>query len=1600
MSELGRISGPMLKDNLVRDGVDLVFENTLGDNNLYLDVVTGKIGVNTDAVTRELTVNDSMRTVNLIVDNYFQIGDMVIDGVANTFTYLPTDLVTTSTVNSDSMSTTSGLRFNDNSISTTVSNSNIELRPHGTGHVELATDLDTTGDLHSTGDITFDGTITFGSATNDNVSFNADVNSDIIPDQNEMYDLGSTTNKWSELHTELVNSQLLISPAISFPGITNIATRPGNTYYVAVNGSNTNVGDHPSGPFLTVKHALNNAVSGDTIYIYPGEYEEEFPLVVPEGVTVKGTGIRAVKITPTAITNDRDAFLLNSNTTVADLTVTGFYYNSTNGTGYAFRFAPGYVLNTRSPYIQNVTVITEPNLPTIEGGRGALVDGDEISVGITSDLTTIHSDSIFVIVDGDVVAVNLKDTAMLFHSVTFIVPGSIGLYATNGVRVEWLNSFTYFASKGLYATNGTKGRIGGDGSTIKFGAEIRSIGSACVYGDVGAEGDGDQVIMYLIQHNFGYIGVGSSAINDPTAVIQDNEVVILNNAKIYYLSDDHKGDFRVGEAMVVEQETGFVTLNGIGQNVGGINQIIISDSGNIVKLLPTEVQSNNIKFEGNTISSISGAVNIDASNNIINLNQNVSVATNLTTSGNFNLDGTISIGNQTIDQVTFSAELDSDLLPKVNEQNSLGSSTLKWLDLNAVDVTLDNIKITGNKIFTTVSNSDLELTAAGLGKVTAVDSVTVDNDISILGTSTLQNISITGNLNFTGNLYQTGDRNQTGNIDLNGTLYLNNLSVNLGDISLIGNNLTTTTSNSDLNLIAAGTGQVIVPNNDVVLSQNLTIGGQFSTPSLTVQNNVNADSLFNENIQIQGNQIKTTLSNSDLELAANGTGIVLISDSAQVSQDLDVSGTAYLKTTLISGSLVHNGNKTHTGNRFQTGNLDLTGSLTVTEAAQFDNINVTDNTLATTISNSDFELTAGISNKIEITKNLQIDNDLTVTNTLNVDDITILNRLSMDKLSNGEILVDDNFITTTNSNADLELAANSSGKILINDSVQINNNLIVNTLSTLANTNIVGTTTVQNISNAAITQIGNRIQTGDFDITGTFTQSNGITQPVDIANIRLLSNRIKTIDSNSDLELRAAGTGTVNFNTNPVVFDRDLTVNDTLTLNNITVGQVNFNAISNGTILVDDNFITTTISNADLELRAHGSGIVSVPSNNLETYDLTVQGITNLKNTTFNNSLAINGTVTRTGAYTSTGNYTLTGPLTTSTEARFENYNFTDNRIFTTLSSSNVELSAAGTGRVKFNERTDASQSLTVQGDIFTGQLTVNTTLIADSFFDGDIRVKDNFITTTTSNSNLDLQGDGTGGVLTEEILFKNNSMIANTTNANIEITPAATKNVIIDKTNAVKLPNGTTAQRSTGVTGEMRYNSTTTRIEGWKAGATKPFNGVYSADKNTSVTATASSDVLAFAAAGIPAMEMTTTGMRSNGLRVNSNIDLNNNTFTTQSNGNINITPNGTGIPVLDQTTIVDNAFINLSNTLPMSLASTGFGYVKFNSTTALVIPTGDSASRPLTPEVGDLRYNTQIQSPEIFNGTTYTTLAGNATTATTAEIDDLGQLFSILLG
>ena len=510
--QTGRIGGGVLKDNLLRNGHDLNFKNQVSDVPiLHLDVNNMRIGVNNDAPDFDLELPTDIQSTDLISTTTSIDTFDIANSAINYFTGSNMSLTAGQTIEATSIAT-DNLLLDYNTISTRTTNTNIELRPAGAGTIDIYSDWDITGALHSTGNIVFGGNLTLGDSDEDDVTFQADLSSDLIPDVGNTSKLGSSTKKWLETYTKSLYSDIIYSDRIVMTSGGDLQARSGNIFYVSTLGNNTNVGDHQHGAFRTLAHALSqvDASSGGpvTIHIYPGEYEEIFPLVVPERVTIRGHDLRNVIIKPTTATNTNNAFELNQNCMVTDVTIKDFY-----SPGYAFTFAADAIITDRSPYIQNITVITKGSVTSASDPRG-FAQGDAGKGAL---------------IDGSVVNAATTNPSMLFHAATFITPGVDAITMTNGVRVEWLNSFTYFANIGLHALQGTLGKAN-DGTT--FGAEIRSIGSASVYGNKGAEANGTDTLMYLIGHNFAYIGTGKDVTNDKTLTVEANEITELNSGKI------------------------------------------------------------------------------------------------------------------------------------------------------------------------------------------------------------------------------------------------------------------------------------------------------------------------------------------------------------------------------------------------------------------------------------------------------------------------------------------------------------------------------------------------------------------------------------------------------------------------------------------------------------------------------------------------------------------------------------------------------------------------------------------------------------------------------------------------------------------------------------------------------------------------------------------------------------------------------------------------------------------------------------------------------------------------------------------------------------
>ena len=902
---VGRISGPLLQANLERNGIDLNFKNTISDTPLlHFDVSEGKLGINKNATTDQIEVVGVTHTPAYIATTNTQIANFNTNtNNINTLTG-PINLQAPlgGIINLSGLAT-DNIEIDENRITSYNTNSNIDLAPNGTGTTEVITNLEVFGNLHGQQNITADGNITIGSDDEDDLVLNADLATDIMPDANSTYDLGSAPKRWGQLHTNLVNGVSANVGSI-IASTTDFGLRQGNIFYVSKNGNDSNIGDSVQGPMLTIKAALARADASTQgpveIHIYPGEYEEVFPIEIPTNVSVVGHNMRGVIIKPTAGTNTNNCFLMNGETTVQHGTIKDFF-----SPGHAFSFATNTVVTSRSPYVQNVTVITAGSVTSASDPRG-FAQGDAGKGAL---------------VDGANVLSASNEASMLFHSVTFITPGVDAVTMTNGVRVEWLNSFTYFANRGLYAVRGVTGHLSTDGSTTQFGAEIRSIGSANVYGNFGAVADGADTIMYLIQHNFAYIGSGKFKDNDPSRVIQTQETSQLNTGNIYFSSTDHLGNFRIGDEFFVDLESGESSIVITEAQVNALNGINVTTGGSTSVLDGAKATTGNLIVTNNTLFSSPGPINIDASSGQINFLDNTNVTGNVVMSGNFAIGGTvISFGDQSSDTINFAQQFDQDIVPDISGAYSLGLVSKTWKKAWLSAAQSDDVLIQDNFITTTETNNNLELQASGTGAVRLENIVVNENNLSTdtadleLQTTTNVSITSTGSIKIpigtdserialAGNLrYSTSSNNfegyATAPISFNGVYSSNRFSNVISHPTQNKINFTSYPTNYSTFIDADG----------------------LSAPRVTV-----------EDIRIDGNTISTTETNSNLEIFPNGTGSTIIDDTKISSNTIlydgdgifnfNSTGEGWSKFTETSGLVVPSGKTTQRGTLLVPGDL-------------------------------------------------------------------------------------------------------------------------------------------------------------------------------------------------------------------------------------------------------------------------------------------------------------------------------------------------------------------------------------------------------------------------------------------------------------------------------------------------------------------------------------------------------------------------------------------------------------------------------------------------------------------------------------------------------
>jgi hypothetical protein len=298
---VGRISGPLLKDNLLRNGVDLSFETSL----LYLDVNNSRVGVNTATPQYDLDVNGTTRTTNLRVTNTTNIANITISNStisssSSTISLLPTGangVVYQGTI------TVGQLQVNTNVISSTGTNTDINISPNGTGTTIINSNTLINGNLHATGNITADGNLQLGNAPTDTVTFDGEINSDILPNATATHNLGSNSLQWNNIYAvnsyisnatiSTVNTNNFYSSSLKISSNT-ISAISSNT---DINLSTTGTGGVVIGNLKFVGNSIINVVpNAVTTFVESGTGYAKFPgtygIVVPSGTSNNRPAIR------------------------------------------------------------------------------------------------------------------------------------------------------------------------------------------------------------------------------------------------------------------------------------------------------------------------------------------------------------------------------------------------------------------------------------------------------------------------------------------------------------------------------------------------------------------------------------------------------------------------------------------------------------------------------------------------------------------------------------------------------------------------------------------------------------------------------------------------------------------------------------------------------------------------------------------------------------------------------------------------------------------------------------------------------------------------------------------------------------------------------------------------------------------------------------------------------------------------------------------------------------------------------------------------------------------------------------------------------------
>jgi filamentous hemagglutinin len=858
---------------------------------------------------------------------------------------------------------------------------------------------------------------------------------------------------------------------------------------------------------------------------------------------------------------------------------------------------------------------------------------------------------------------------------------------------------------------------------------------------------------------------GNLTVNGQTTTIDTVSVVIED--PILYLAANQTGSPSL--------DIGFIGERGTSQNIAFVWD---ESAGEFVTVYTNDTTTN---------STVTIASYADFHTNNANIG------------GNIVINGTTSFVGNIITPISLSGNLSAGNISTPGQISAVGN--ISGGNLNTVGtVSTSTVTASGN-----ITGGNL--TTAG---ITSTGSLTASTTINATGNITGGNLSAgSGIISTTGNV-NGGNVNATTAVTSTTVTATGNVlggNVNATSAVTAGTTVIATGNVSGGNLTTAG--QVTATGN--VTGGNLVTAGTTQTNTLNVTTSATIGTTLGVTGNITGGNIGTA---GQVTATGNVTGGNLSAGSGIISTTGNVNGGNVNATSAITAGTTINATGNITGGNLTTTGITSTGSLTASTT-----INATGNITGGNL------ITTGVTQTgtLSTTGNALIGGNLVVQGNItyiNIDDLRVEDPIII--LGTGPngapLTVDDGkdrgvymeYFEAGLGNAFVGFKNSSGNMVIANDVFFTGNDVVgINSYGTLEVGNIYGQSGAFSGNVNAGNLISQGAVIGNVEISGNLVLGNlSVTNTINATGNITGGNLVSNAAISAATTISATGNITGgNLTTTGITSTGSLTASTTINATgNITGGNIG----TAGQVVATGNITGGNLITAGLTSTATLSASGNANVGNLGTAGLIV-ATGNITGGNIGTAGQVVATGNITGGNLTTAGITSTGSLTASTTI-----NATGNITGGNLSAGSGIIST--TGNVN-GGNVNATAAVTGANLIATGNVTGANVVGTTSGRFGNIVISGDDITDTNGRVNFNTAGADVDFAVNADTVANVFYIDAGTGTASFGSATQTTGAVVsFNASNSVLLPVGNSAQRPTGVTGMVRFNTTLDSLEFYDA--------------------------------------------------------------------------------------------------------------------------------------------------------------------------------------